>query len=102
MSTHDVLADATLSGVTGPGPAGSRLRRYHAARWDEPTVMELGRPGRRGVLVPPAEPAIAAQAGDALALVPERARRSSPLVLPELSEWEVLRHYLRLSQQTLG
>ena len=78
------------------------LRRYQAARWDEPTVMELGRPGRRGVLVPPVEPAIEAAAPDPLALVPARARRSRPPVLPELSEWEVLRHYLRLSQQTLG
>jgi glycine cleavage system P protein (glycine dehydrogenase) subunit 2 len=99
MTAHNIVADAAPSAAPA---ARDRLRRYHAARWDEPTVMELGRPGRRGVLVPPAEPAVAAQAGDALALVPERARRSSPLVLPELSEWEVLRHYLRLSQQTLG
>jgi glycine dehydrogenase subunit 2 len=80
----------------------ARLRGYHAARWDEPVVTELGHPGRRGVLIPPAEPAIAAAVGDATALVPERARRSRPPALPELSEWEVLRHYLRLSQQTLG
>jgi hypothetical protein len=44
MSTHDVLADAALTGVTGASPASDRLRRYHAARWDEPTVMELGAP----------------------------------------------------------
>ena len=24
---------------------------YHAARWDEPLVMELGAPGRRGALI---------------------------------------------------
>ena len=24
------------------------MRRYHAAVWDEPLVMELGREGRRG------------------------------------------------------
>jgi glycine dehydrogenase subunit 2 len=85
-----------------PDAAHAGLRRYHAARWDELTVMELGQPGRRGVLIPPAEPAIAASAADAAALIPERARRARPPALPELSEWEVLRHYLRLSQQTLG
>lgn len=77
-------------------------RRYQAARWDEPTVMELGYPGRRGVLVPPVEAEIADRVGDATALIPPRARRARPPALPELSEWEVLRHYLRLSQQTLG
>ena len=64
--------------------------------------MELGRPGRRGVFAPPVEPAIAALAGDAEGLVPAAARRKALPALPELSEWEVLRHYLRLSQQTLG
>ena len=82
--------------------ANGGLRRYQAARWDEPTVMEQGRPGRRGVLIPPVEPAIAAAAADPAELIPARARRARPPALPELSEWEVLRHYLRLSQQTLG
>jgi glycine dehydrogenase subunit 2 len=90
------------SSASGASPAAPRLRRYQAARWDEPTVMELGYPGRRGVLIPPVEPTIAMKAGEASALIPERARRSRPPALPELSEWEVLRHYLRLSQQTLG
>ena len=79
-----------------------RPRRYHAAVWDEPLVHELGHPGRRGVLVPPVEPEVARAAGDLGALVPPRARRRVPPQLPELSEWEVLRHYLHLSQQTLG
>ena len=75
MTAHNIVADGAPSAAP---PACDRLRRYHAARWDEPTVMELGRPGRRGVLVPPAEPAIAAQAGDA-----GRARpRASPAVQP--------------------
>lgn len=77
-------------------------RRYHAAVWSEPLVMELGRPGRRGVVPPASEPAVAALAGPLDRLVPEGARRKAPPSLPELSEWEVLRHYLRLSQQTLG
>ncbi len=78
------------------------LRNYHAASWDEPVVLELGSPGRRGVLVPPVEPEVAALAGDAADLVPPAARRRARPALPELSEWEALRHYLRLSQETLG
>jgi glycine dehydrogenase subunit 2 len=78
------------------------LRRYHAAVWDEPLVMELGREGRRGVVFPAAEDAISERVGDAAALVPPGARRESPPELPELSEPDVLRHYLHLSQETLG
>ena len=78
------------------------LRRYHAAVWDEPLVMELGRPGSRGVEVPPVEPELEAEIGDADALVAPSMRREEPPELPELSEPEVLRHYLHLSQETLG
>jgi glycine dehydrogenase subunit 2 len=78
------------------------LRRYHAAVWDEPLVMELGRPGSRGIEVPPVEAAIQDEIGDPDELVPAAVRRSGPPELPELSEPEVLRHYLHLSQQTLG
>ena len=72
------------------------IRRFHAARWDEPLVTDMGAPGRRG-FVPP--PAIAAPATD---LVPAGLRRATPPELPELSEPEVLRHYLHLSQQVMG
>jgi glycine dehydrogenase subunit 2 len=71
------------------------MRRYHAAVWDEPLVMELGRPGRRGVLPPAGDPGGAD-------LLPEGVRRERPARLPELSEFEVQRHYLHLAQQTLG
>lgn len=78
------------------------LRRYHAAVWDEPLVMELGREGRRGQLFPEAEPDVEARVGAAAELVPASARRAELPALPELSEPEVLRHYLHLSQETLG
>lgn len=79
-----------------------KLRRYHAAVWDEQLVMEMGAPGRRGVVFGEAEPGIASVVGDPDALVPEVMRRATPPTLPELSEPEVLRHYLHLSQETLG
>ena len=71
------------------------LRRYHAAVWDEPLVMEMGARGRRGVVFE--EPGANVEQ-----LVPARLRRATPPALPELSEPEVLRHYLHLSQETLG
>jgi glycine dehydrogenase subunit 2 len=79
----------------------TRTRRYHAARWDEPIISDMGSPGQRGVLVDAADPAIQASV-DALAGIPENMRRSSAPALPELSQVQVLRHYMRLSQMTLG
>ena len=80
----------------------TELRRYHAAVWDEPLVMEMGRPGRRAHRLPEAEEEVRAAVGPAADLVPEGVRRARPPALPELSEFEVQRHYLHLSQQTLG
>jgi glycine dehydrogenase subunit 2 len=80
----------------------THLRRYHAAVWDEPLVMELGREGRRGLVFPPVDEQIRDRVGDASSLVPASIRRAAPPELPELSEPDVLRHYLHLSQETLG
>jgi glycine dehydrogenase subunit 2 len=78
------------------------LRKYHAAVWDEPLVMQMGSPGRRGGISPVTEEKIRATVGKGGALVPASMRRKEKLELPELSEFEVQRHYLHLSQQTLG
>ena len=42
------------------------------------------------------------EAGDVLATLPETMRREQPPKLPELSQPQVLRHYVRLSQENLG
>ncbi len=78
------------------------LRRFHAATWDEPLVMEMGAPGRRGIVFDDVGADARALVGDPAELVPAAMRRSSAPELPELSEPEVLRHYLHLSQETLG
>lgn len=78
------------------------LRDYHAPVWSEPVIMEMGQPGRRGLLFPAVDDAVRTSAGDAMDLVPPTMRRRTAPALPELSEPEVLRHYVRLSQQTLG
>jgi glycine dehydrogenase subunit 2 len=77
-------------------------RRYHAPVWNEPVVFELGRKGERGIRIPEVEQEIAATVGDAKSLIPASMRRKQPPILPELSQPHVLRHYLRLSQETLG
>jgi glycine dehydrogenase subunit 2 len=85
----------------GAGTVALR-ERFHQAAWQEPLVMELGRPGRRGVLPPDAGDEIRSRAGAASAGIPESLRRSEPPVLPELSQPEVVRHYTRLSQMVLA
>ena len=77
-------------------------KEYHAPVWNEPIIMEMGHPGRRGLLFPPIESEIRDQVGDADDLIPFALRRQDKPALPEMSEPEVLYHYLRLSQQTLG
>jgi glycine dehydrogenase subunit 2 len=78
------------------------LRRYHAAVWDEPIVMEMGVAGRRGCHFPLADDKMQAAVGAASDLVPQSMRRRSRPALPEMSEPDVLRHYLHLSQETMG
>jgi glycine dehydrogenase subunit 2 len=78
-----------------------KLREFHLANWDEPLVMELGAPGRRGVVFPE-DTELREAVGSPAELLPETIRRAEAVGLPELSEFEVLRHYLHLSQQTLG
>ena len=78
------------------------LRRFHQARWDEPVIFEMSQPGQRGILVPPVEPEIRAAVGDPLAGLPDTMRRKQPPALPELAQPQVLRHYVRISQETLG
>jgi glycine dehydrogenase subunit 2 len=80
----------------------TRLRRYQAPMWDEPVIMQMGSPGRRGVILPEAEPDVASVAGSPDRLIPAGMARLRPPALPEMSEPDVLRHYLHLSQETLG
>jgi glycine dehydrogenase subunit 2 len=60
---------------------------------DEPVLFERGSSGRRGYTLPP----LADRERAAETLPPELCREDLE-DFPELSEMEVLRHYLRLSQ----
>ncbi|MGW4645890.1 aminomethyl-transferring glycine dehydrogenase subunit GcvPB [Kitasatospora sp. NPDC004289] len=88
MSSH---GESFASLPVAPKPA---LRRFHQARWDEEIVFELSRPGRRGIGVP--------APGAPLVELPDGVRRETPPALPELSQNQVVRHWFRLSQETLG
>jgi glycine dehydrogenase subunit 2 len=57
----------------------------------QPTIAELSRPGRGGGKIPHPP-------SDALDRLPAAQLRESPPALPELSEPEVIRHYVNLSQ----
>jgi glycine dehydrogenase subunit 2 len=74
------------------------LRAYQAPVWNEPVIMELGHPRRRAQVFR-TTPATAQAAERA---IPPGMRRTVPPALPEMSEPDVQRHYLRLSQQTMG
>ena len=82
--------------------SGSELKRYHAAEWHEPIIMEMGRAGERGIIIPEVEEEIKRSIGQPNHFVPATMRRRIPPKLPQLAQPQVLRHYLRLSQQTLG
>ncbi|MBN2898915.1 MAG: aminomethyl-transferring glycine dehydrogenase subunit GcvPB [Clostridia bacterium] len=79
-----------------------RVRNFHQAKWDEPCIFELGTEGERGQLLPEVEPDIEAVVGDVFASLPEVLQRKTRAKLPEMAEMQVLRHYLRMSQATLG
>ena len=80
----------------------TKLRKFHQAKWDEPIIFELSQPGERGVLMPTANPEIQDQVGDGISTLPANVVRHEPPALPELGQMQVLKHFLRLSQENLG
>ena len=77
-------------------------RRYHGPVWSEPLILEMTSPGERGIMITEVDEEIKKAVGDVSSLVPASAMRKRAPGLPELSQAKVLRHYLRLSQMTLG
>jgi len=75
---------------------------YHSVSWSEPIIYQLGGDGRRGFRAPQTEEEIKGSVGDVLSQLPEKMRRRNPPNFPELSEPEVVRHFIRLSQETYG
>jgi len=77
-------------------------RKFHQAKWCEPIIFELSQKNERGLLVPEIEKEIEAAVGDGLSELPENMKRKIAPALPELGQMQVLKHYLRLSQENLG
>ena len=75
---------------------------FKQARWDEPTIFEMGRPGSRGYTLPKLEKEIVEAVKRPEEIIPEKMRRKNAPKLPELSEVEVVRHFTRLSQMNYG
>lgn len=78
------------------------VTNFHQAKWDEPIIFELSQPGQRGIIVPKVEEEITQMVGDGLSAIPDNISRKNPPMLPEISQPRVLRHFTRLSQETLG
>jgi glycine dehydrogenase subunit 2 len=78
------------------------IRKFHQAKWCEPVIFELSQKNERGILVPEIEKEIEAAVGDGLSELSENMKRKINPALPELSQMQVLKHYLRLSQENLG
>ncbi len=80
----------------------AEVRGFHEAKWDEPIIFELSRKGERGISIPEVEKEIEEYVGDGVSVLPENMIRKKPPALPEIAQPRVVRHYLRLSQETLG
>jgi glycine dehydrogenase subunit 2 len=78
------------------------MPNFKQAKWNEPVIFELGRPNRRGFVVPEVEEEVRKTIGDVHRLIPDNMRRETLPKLPELSEVEVVRHFTRLSQMNYG
>lgn len=77
-------------------------RDFHQAKWNEPIIFELHQEGEKGVEVPLANEEVVSTIGDGVSTIPASMSRRNRPNLPEIGQARVLRHYLRLSQETLG
>ncbi|MCL4518839.1 MAG: aminomethyl-transferring glycine dehydrogenase subunit GcvPB [Thaumarchaeota archaeon] len=73
---------------------------FRQAIWREPLLKELSRTGRKAFSLP--NRSGATQAISPNSCIPEKMIRKEPLKLPELSEPEIVRHFLRLSQMNFA
>jgi glycine dehydrogenase subunit 2 len=71
---------------------------FRQALWNEPIIFNLGRAGKIGHILPTVEEDVKKAVGNLYNLIPEKMRRKNTSALPELSEPEVVRHFVRLSE----
>ncbi|HVP92699.1 MAG TPA: aminomethyl-transferring glycine dehydrogenase subunit GcvPB, partial [Acidobacteriota bacterium] len=75
---------------------------FKQASWNEPVIFDLGKSGRRGHLPSETNEEIKKAVGNLGAIIPPQMQCASQLRLPELSEVEVVRHFLHLSEMNYG
>lgn len=75
---------------------------FKQAWWNEPLIFNLGRSERRGHILPKVEEHVKNAVGDLNELIPQKMKRTNAPKLPEVSEVEVARHFIRLSQMNYG
>src|SRR2546425_2625870 len=78
------------------------LRKFHEAKWDEQIIFEMSVPGERGILVREPEASIRKEVGNPVPAIPQKLRRKQAPKLPEINQMRVLRHFMHLSQETMG
>jgi len=77
------------------------VKEFHQARWPEPVIFEIGSQDRVGYSFPALNESLRSTIADQYPM-PSRLRREVDPDLPELSEVEVMRHFIRLSQMNFG
>ncbi|MGI0091949.1 MAG: aminomethyl-transferring glycine dehydrogenase subunit GcvPB, partial [Nitrososphaerales archaeon] len=75
---------------------------FRQAFWDEPLLKELSRKGRKAYSLPKQSEKVRSKIGDPAEYIPYSMVRSSPPDLPELSEPEIVRHFVKLSQMNFA
>lgn len=72
--------------------------KFHQAKWEEALVFERSRSGAVGYSLPNVSPGVKKALPKPMKALPNTLRRLTPPNLPELSEPEVMQHFVRLSQ----
>jgi len=75
---------------------------YKQASWNEPIIFKLGKIGRTGHNIPESVDESVDPDKGLNELLPETMRRMEKIGLPELSEVQVVRHFMRLSEMDYG
>jgi glycine dehydrogenase subunit 2 len=92
IDTHPARQGVDAAVHAGASPAGLGATPMQRERAN--TIFEKGAPGRRAFTCPELDvPRVSAEA------LPERFRRAQPPRLPEVSEPEIVRHYVGLSKR---
>jgi glycine dehydrogenase subunit 2 len=95
IEAHRLEHGADGAGADAPRTPALALGATAMQRDEARTVFQKGAPGRRAFVCPPLD----VPPADVGELLPERFRRTRPARLPELSEPEIVRHYVALSKR---